>query len=150
MIAIEGNIESIRAIEDAIRATKYYTEGITTHRAKHPIQGNEIPTRSFTKIYEIYLDSQYPDMDSPVMELIKWTVSRAVIVYFWYDYRSGKAKFKVNPDYIDALCEIIPDFRKALIDVTSEASLSSNTLAEGELLPQHLMDTEATGEVLDL
>ena len=39
-----GNILDVRAVEDSIRATRKYTEGVKTIFKKHPVQGMDFPS----------------------------------------------------------------------------------------------------------
>ena len=118
-----GDIMNVRAIEDSIRMTKKYTEGLGTMRKHHPIQGDDIPSKVFCKFYEVY-----PTMD------VTWDMSIGkgidmilgdlpiIRVTFRYDYRTGEASFTVNdgPDAMNDLCSAIPGFAVALAVIKSE------------------------------
>lgn len=112
-----GNIAGIRAIEDSIRATRRYTEGIGTMRKKHPIQGEEFPSKVFCKYYEVYPKTEiYWDMPAGVALDWLWGETPKVDVLFKYDYRSNKASVLVT-DGSTALEELekgIPGFSEAL------------------------------------
>ncbi len=112
-----SNIADIRAIEDCIRATRRYTEGIGTMRKKHPIQGEEFPSKVFCKYYEVYPKTEiYWDMPAGVALDWLWGETPKVDVLFKYDYRSNKASVLVM-DGSTALKELekgIPGFREAL------------------------------------
>ena len=112
-----GNIASIRAVEDCIRATRKYTEGIGTMRKHHPIQGNGFTSKVFCKYYEVYPQTEiYWDMPAGVALDWLWGETPKVDVTFKYDYRSNKASILVQ-NGITALKELekgIPGFSKAL------------------------------------
>lgn len=112
-----SNIANIRAIEDSIRATRRYTEGIGTMRKKHPIQGEEFPSKVFCKYYEVYPETEiYWDMPAGVALDWLWGETPKVDVLFKYDYRSNKASVLVM-DGSTALKELekgIPGFSEAL------------------------------------
>jgi hypothetical protein len=113
----KSTIINIRNIEDCIRATKKYTEGVGTMRKKHPIQGEEFPSKVFCKYYEVY-----PDMD------ISWemTAEKAVDwlwgetdhydLIFKYDYRSNQAELTVinGNGALNKLKQSIPGLKDAL------------------------------------
>lgn len=112
-----GNITCIRAVEDCIRATHKYTEGIGTIRKHHPIQGEDFPSRSFCKFYEVYpgIDLSW---DMPADEAIDWLWGdkRCINVMFKYDYRTNKASFtvKTGNGTVRELVKTIPGFGAAL------------------------------------
>ena len=114
-----GNILLIRAVEDSIRATKKYTEGVRTMRAKHPIQGEEFSSRAFCKYYEVY-----PDVDVSRMSLgtvLEWLsgYKTHIDVVFSYDYRDNTASVIVADGVvaIRELARAIPNFSDALANV---------------------------------
>ena len=114
-----GDILLVRAIEDSIRATKKYTEGVMTARRKHPVQGEEFSSRVFCKYYEVY-----PDVDVSKMSLgtiIEWLsgYKTHIDVVFNYDYRANKASILVA-DGVTAVRELaraIPNFSDSLAKV---------------------------------
>lgn len=115
-----GNIIDVRALEDCIRATRKYTEGIRTMRKAHPIQGEELPSRDFRKYYEVYpnLDVGW---DMPAGRAIDWLLGEyeCIDVMFHYDYRANKASILVR-DGIEAVRKLvgsIPGFGDALRNV---------------------------------
>jgi len=94
---VYGNIISIRALEDCIRATKKYTEGIQTIRKTHPVQGEELPSRVFYKYYEVYPDMEVGlDMDYRDFADWVWGDTACIDVMFHYDYRANKASVLVR------------------------------------------------------
>lgn len=114
-----GNIASIRAIEDSIRATKKYTEGLLTLDRKHPkmIQGEDFPSRVFWKIYEVYPDVELSwDMPVGVAVDLLWGDTSIIIVKFHYDYRENRASMVVKDGQsaINDLKKTIPGFNSAL------------------------------------
>lgn len=122
----EGNIASVRAVEDCIRATKKFTEGIRTLRVNHPIQGEDFTSRVFCKYYEVY---PYVDLDKkyPILEVIgiafdlAWRDTPCIDVVFRYDYRSNKASVTIR-DGVVAVKELsnnIPNIGKALVEITN-------------------------------
>jgi hypothetical protein len=118
----EGNIESIRAVEDSIRATKKYTEGIGTIRIKHPIQGEDFPSRAFCKYYEVYPDTEI-SWDMPAGKALDWLWHdvTCIDVRFWYDYNTNKATIIVHdgPEAVKELARAIPMFSDTLAVVLS-------------------------------
>ena len=112
-----GGIADVRAVEDAIRATRRYTEGIMTMRTAHPVQGEDFPSRTFIKHYEVYPDTEIT-WDMPVGQAIDWLCGDVLRVYvlFRYDYRMNKAAIgiKDGPEAIKQLTRAIPGFGGAL------------------------------------
>lgn len=112
-----GNIACIRAVEDCIRATRKYTEGIGTMRKKHPIQGADFPSKVFVKYYEVYPETEiYWDMPAGVALDWLWGETPRVDVIFKYDYRSNKASVLVvdGNEAVKELEKNIPGFGEAL------------------------------------
>jgi hypothetical protein len=117
-----GNIVSVRAVEDSIRDTRKYTEGIGTIRKQHPIQGEEFPSRMFCKYYEVYPETKI-DWDMPVGKAVHWMLMEVpmIDVMFQYDYRCNKATVivKDGEEAVAKLIECIPMFGKRLSEVTA-------------------------------
>ena len=119
----KSNIGLIRDIEDRIRATKKYTEGVRTIRTKHPapIQGEDFPSRSFFKYYEVYPEIDIEEI-RPLWDAILttsdwlWGDTPRIDVRFSYDYRVNKASIIVldGPDAVKELAKAIPGFSEAL------------------------------------
>lgn len=114
-----GDIISVRAVEDCIRATKKYTEGIRTMRTKHPVQGEEFSSKVFCKYYEVY-----PEVDTSHMSLgtvMEWLsgYSIHIDVMFKYDYRIDEASvtIKNGQKAVGQLARAIPSFSRALREV---------------------------------
>ena len=113
----KGNIESIRAVEDCIRASKRYTEGIWTKHYKHPIQGEDFPSRDFFKYYEVYPDTEISwDMPAGVAMDWLWGEVSRIDVRFHYDYRANKASIIVTngAGAVKELTKAIPGFNEAI------------------------------------
>jgi hypothetical protein len=112
-----GNIETIRAVEDCIRATKKYTEGISTIRQHHPIQGEDFPSRVFGKYYEVYPKTEI-SWNMPVNTAVDWLWCDVpcINLTFHYDYRSNEAYVLVkNGDGVmSELMDNIPGIEEAL------------------------------------
>lgn len=112
-----GTILSIRALEDSIRATKKYTEGIRTMRKTHPVQGEDFPSRVFYKYYEVYPSLEI-SWDMPAGRAIDWLWGEyeCIDVLFHYDYRVNKASVLVREGNgaVKKLIEFIPGFGDVL------------------------------------
>ena len=113
MSQITGSIDYIRGIEDSIRETKQYTEGLLSDRHTHPAQGED-GSKAFTKKYELYIDAPLHSMnilkwmDENESNVFQWFDGRAVIFKFWYDYREMKANCRVNDEGLKLACEKFP------------------------------------------
>lgn len=95
MANIKGTIQEVRELEDAVRATKQYTEGLFTERRTHPVQGKE-SARAFRKLYELYIDAPLHSMNDDISVAFDWFDSRVAVFRFWYDYREQKASVEVS------------------------------------------------------
>jgi len=117
-----GNIASVRALEDCIRATRKYTEGIGTMRKKHPIQGEEFPSKVFCKYYEVYPEMDI-SWDMPAGKALDWLWQETLCldVVFKYDYRSNIASVNIRDGdkAIKELVKSIPKFGVALKAITN-------------------------------
>lgn len=112
-----GNIGTIRAIEDCIRATKKYTEGIGTMRKQHPIQGEEFPSKTFCKYYEVYPETEISwNMPANVAIDWLWADTPRIDVVFYYDYRTNNAHVTVKNGNgaLQELMRHIPKFSESL------------------------------------
>lgn len=122
-----GNILTVRAVEDCIRVTKKYTEGIWTRREVHPIQGEDFPNRLLLKYYEVHPDMEISwdmpmDWDMPASKLFDWLwreIKREtpyLEVLFRYDYRVNQASvlIKDGDGAVRQLVKSIPRFGEAL------------------------------------
>lgn len=112
-----GNIIAIRSVEDCIRATRKYTEGIQTIRKTHPVQGGDFPSQVFYKYYEVYPDMEV-GLDMAVNDFFDWLwgETNCIGVMFHYDYRINKASVLVRDgdSVVKKLIESIPGFGDAL------------------------------------
>lgn len=112
-----GCIIDVRAVEDSIRATKQYTKGAFTKEARHPIQGEDFPSRVLTEYYEVYPDMEI-GWDMPASDWWAWVWGDTphIDVRFLYNYNSNKSKVIVygNNGVVNMLKESIPDFTKTL------------------------------------
>lgn len=124
-VEFTGNIGSVRAVEDCIRATKKYTEGWRTMRKTHPVQGEEFPSRVFCKHYEVYPDIEV-SWDMPVGVALDWLWGDVICidVLLRYDYRANRASVEVKdgPVAIKELTKAIPGFSDALARVVVSGS----------------------------
>jgi hypothetical protein len=102
-IEYTGSITEIRAVEDCIRATKKYTEGVMSKKHPQLIQGEDFPSRVLHKHYEFYPDTP------------------CIRMSFRYDYRINKAtiSFPDNRD-IHELIKMVPGFETTLSAIVSE------------------------------
>ena len=121
-----STILAVRGVEDCIRATTKYTEGISTMRKKHPIQGDEFPSKTFCKYYEVYPEVDLDEIRSlfgAVDTTLSWLSQETscVDVIFKYDYRQNKASIviKDGPIAIRELAKGIPGFSEALAKVVA-------------------------------
>jgi len=129
-----GTIVDVRAVEDCIRATKKYTEGVGTMWKNHPVQGDNIPSRSFTKYYEVYpeldLDKTMPFWDA-VFSASDWLWGETprIDVLFTYDYRKNVADviIKNGGSGMKQLCETIPGFAEAIEEVVANGQCRKPT-----------------------
>lgn len=131
-----GNIADIRAVEDSIRITKKYTEGIGSMRKTHPVQGGDFPSKVFYKYYEVYpgLDmSKFWDMPYGVAIDWLWGDIEHLDVFFRYDYRSNKAEvtIKDGSEGIKSIARAIPGFSEALGRVIANHSNNSSNNVKG-------------------
>ena len=119
-VEFAGNIGSVRAVEDCIRATKKYTEGLMTMRKSHPVQGEEFPSRVFCKHYEIYPNTEI-SWDMPVGTALDWLWKdvACINVLLKYDYRVNRASVEVRdgPVAVKELVRGIPGLSDALAKV---------------------------------
>jgi len=133
MREIVSNIESIRRIEDCIRATRKYTEGIFTMKKQHPVQGNGFPSKVFCKYYEVYPEAEVPDDTRPAKEIAKhlksvvnWLRTPAIALKFFYDYRIDKAKVEIANGDLWKLKRAIPHFTQAIYSIKPYNKEGSN------------------------
>lgn len=115
-----GNIMAVRAVEDCIRATRKYTKGAFRKPIKHPVQGEDFPSRVLSEYYEVYPDLEIGwDMSASLAWAWIWGDTPHIDVVFRYDYRSNKG-FVIVADGMFAvrkLADSIPQFSDALAGV---------------------------------
>jgi len=122
-----GAIMLVRAVEDRVRATKKYTEGVGTMRAKHPVQGEEFPSRKFVKYYEVYPEVEVSwDMPADVAIDWLWGETPCIDVLFNYDYRTNGAEIVVKDGAVAVkqLAKAIPGFSESLARVVANGTRS--------------------------
>ncbi len=124
-----GSILAVRAVEDSIRATHKYTEGLKNllSRAKHPaaIQGGDFPSAVVTKHYEVYPDTDLEEimpLGQTIWKTLDWLGGDIlhIGVQFHYDYRGGsraKVTIEGGNGVVHALEDGIPGFTEALAAV---------------------------------
>lgn len=116
-----GNILDVRAVEDSIRATRKYTKGAFSYAVRHPIQGEEFPSKTITEYYEVYPDI---DMDErmPLWDAIMtfsdwiWGETPHIDLRFLYCYPENKGRIIIfgNDGVVGMLKESIPNFSQKL------------------------------------
>jgi len=120
-----GGIISVRAVEDSIRATKKYTEGVQTIFKKHPVQGTDFPSPVFCKHYEVYPDMEV-SWDMPTGKFVEWVTGETpcIDVVFHYDYPQNKAFVEVRDGVkgVKKLADAIPGFSGALARVVANGN----------------------------
>jgi len=120
-----GAIVLVRDVEDCIRATKKYTEGVGTVRAKHPVQGEQFPSKKFVKYYEVYPEVEVSwDMSASVAIDWLWGETPCIDVLFRYDYRANRAEVIVRdgPVAVAQLAKAIPGFSESLARVVANGT----------------------------
>jgi hypothetical protein len=127
-IEYAGNITEIRAVEDCIRATKRYTEGILSKKHPQQIQGDDFPSRTLHKHYEFYPNVSEISWNMPVNTAIDWLYSDTpcIKLSFRYDYRTNQATVIVADDRdITELNKTVPGFDIAIQAVGKQIVISS-------------------------
>ena len=136
-IVFKSTIIPIRDIEDAIRATKKYTKGAFTSPERHPIQGEDFPSRTLTEYYEVYPETEL-GWDMPLSTAIDWAWGDVthIDVRFQYDYRSDLAKMIVygGRSAIAALTDGIPGFKAAVERVANPEIVREGTVKERDAI----------------
>ena len=116
----KGDILSVRTVEDCIRATRKYTKGAFSRVAKHPVQGDDFPSKVLTEYYEVYPDTEVSwDMSAAVAWAWVWGDVTRIDVRFYYDYRANQARVIVygGETALRELVAGIPGFEDALAAV---------------------------------
>ena len=114
MKEIIGSIQAVRAVEDCIRATKHYSEGLLTKRKQHPIQGEKFASKVFCKYYEVYPEMEVPTWNDKVGKVINWLDTPVISIQFYYDYRANTAKITTSARELLQLRRTVPNFREAI------------------------------------
>jgi len=113
-----GCILDVRAVEDCIRATRKYTKGAFSRPVKHPIQGEDFPSKALTEYYEVYPDTEI-SWDMPASDAWAWVWGDTphIDLRFLYNYQSNRGKVIIygNDGVVGMLKEGIPNFAEALI-----------------------------------
>jgi len=115
-----GDIMGVRAVEDSIRATRKYTKGAFRTPIKHPVQGEDFPSRVLSEYYEVYPDIEIGwDMLATDAWAWIWGDTPHIDVVFRYDYRSNKGYMIVADGMfaVRQLANSIPKFSDALAKV---------------------------------
>lgn len=98
-----GNILTVRAVEDCIRATRKYSEGVNSKLfSRHPAQGEQFPSRVLTKYYEVAPEAKDDEyscwLDKPAtietgatLADWLWGDTPRVDVLFRYNYPTNRA-----------------------------------------------------------
>ena len=135
---ISGSIASVRALENAIRASRKYTESVKTMTQTHPSQG-DFPSQVLTKSYEVYPGLKV-SMGMSVKDLADWLWAdvEIIVVRFSYNYRDNVAVMKIHnfDKKVKRLTATISGFGKAYKAVRS---------VNGNSRPITIVDT-LTGE----
>ena len=112
-----GDIMAVRDVEDCIRLTRKYTQGIFKKPVDNLMQGDGFPCRVLKLYYEVYPDLDVGfDMKASDAWAWIWGDVLHIDVYFYYNYvtNKGKAIIYGNDGVINALREGIPGFGEAL------------------------------------
>jgi len=120
-----GGILAVREVEDTVRATKRYTKGLFHKPVKHPIQGEDFPSRVMTEHYEYYPHIE-PSMDMSIIDAVLWLADFEphIDINFSYNYLRDKAIVIIrgSNDVVELLREGIPGFGEALAKVTENGN----------------------------
>jgi len=118
-----GNILTVRAVEDCIRATKKYSEGMLTRFSRHPvqpIQGEDFPSRVLTKYYEVYPEMEV-GLDMSIIDAVFLQAGETphVEVRFHYNYQRNRAMITVygGDGVVELLEDGIPGLKEMLANV---------------------------------
>jgi hypothetical protein len=108
---ITGTIESVKAIEEAIKATKkaklFYNGG----KQGKGVLGKEFNSQYYSMIYELYPDINFTfDSNYTIDDALRWLVTEGIAIRFLYDYRNNEARIKFNTLKYDKLKLHIPNF----------------------------------------
>jgi hypothetical protein len=136
-IEFGGSILAVRAIEDCIRASHKYSEGVNSKLfSHHPEQGEQFVSRTLTKYYEVhpeididhavsFWDAAYTATDW------LWGDTPRVDVLFRYNYATNRAWAYVygGEPALSLLRDKIVGLTEILARVSSRANLRPETEA---------------------
>lgn len=116
-----GDILAVREIEDCIRATKKYTKGAFRKPVRHPIQGEEFPSKVLTEYYEVYPDfdlEEKTSLWSAALNMADWLWGDIthIDIQFHYTYKENLARMVVygGNGTVQMLKDGIPGFGDAI------------------------------------
>lgn len=132
-----GDILSVRAVEDTVRATHKYTEGIFSRYNKKEekrIQGGDFPSRIVTHYYEVYPDLDLEDEMTMWDALLTtsdflWGAIPMVEIIFVYNYVRNRAVVTVRGGngVMEMLENGIPGWKEKLEEVKEPEEVHGNT-----------------------
>ena len=148
-----GDIISVRAVEDCIRASRKYTECLFTKVNKHPepIQGEGFPSRVLTKNYEVYPDVEV-GWNMSIIDAAFWLADCPghIDVRFSYSYPLNRARITVygSGGVVQLLKDCIPGIGDVLSPLVSDRSSSVRLVAPlpGDETSKATVDTTDTRE----
>jgi len=118
-----GNIMNVREIEDCIRVTKKYKKGAFSKTIKHPIQGEDFPSKVLTEYYEVYPEMEvgWDMLASDFLDWL-WGDTPHIDVRFHYNYQDNKGKVIIfgNDGVVDMLRDGIPHFNKLIMKLEKD------------------------------
>lgn len=126
-----GSILAVREVEDCIRATKKYTKGAFTKSVKHPMQGEEFPSRVLTEYYEVYPDTELSwDMSASEAWAWVWGDVPHIDVRFHYNYQQNKAMIVIygGNGVVEELKRAIPQFGDTLVRAVENGNGKENKI----------------------
>lgn len=112
-----GDILAVRAVETCIQISNKYTPRLFSKPIKHPIQGEEFPSRVLTIYYEVYPTLELSwDMSASDAWAWVWGDIEHIDVYLYYNYVVNKAWLTIQggDGSVESLGQGIPGFREAL------------------------------------
>ena len=117
-VVYEGDVVTIRDVEDAIRATRKYTKGkLTVPQRDQARQGDGFAAKAVTEYYEVYpsVDISLEMKASDAWAWV-WGDVEHIDVIFTYSYTNNKARCIVHGrnGQVNRLSEGIPGFGKAI------------------------------------
>lgn len=126
-----SDIASIKKLEHMIRSNVKYT--LDEGGRDGGCLGKEQGSAAFTKNMEVYLDKSIKKMGTWEW-LDKVVASGCFYMRFWYDYRRGIGKFKINDANLPVLYRLAPGC-KVLIE-----SMPRVTIVYGEQQPERRVE----------